>query len=168
MLMDEIKNYPKPKFWDADAGVNLFNAINTDLGNLILRLDELGVSQKKLVEKQNEETAHLLLQVVEVADAFDRVLENYEVRKEEWDGKTHSLVGNFRTVRMLLSRLLREQNVRQIDALGHVAVAGNHTILETRVDTKIPADTIVEVIEQGYFWKDCILRKAKVVTIVHE
>ena len=107
----------------------------------------------------------MLLAFLEVTDAFDNVLANVQAKEQEIDRTMKIWLGNFKSVRRMLGRLLEQQGVAPIEAPSGKAIPGFHQIMDTREHLDLESDTILEELEKGYLCRGEVLRKSKVVTV---
>ncbi|OGO07221.1 MAG: nucleotide exchange factor GrpE, partial [Chloroflexi bacterium RBG_13_60_13] len=74
-------------------------------------------------------------------------------------------IGNFRTVRRLLDKVLIEQGITKIESLDRQFDPSWHRAAEVVADPSRPEGTIVEETTTGYLWRGEVLRKAEVVVV---
>ncbi len=126
-------------------------------------------SQKTELMKKEKETKEyskkLLLDLLEVIDAFDRVFQNIEFRNQDMDKNTKIWMGNFKSIKRLVEKILKNSAVTAIESSNRKAVPGFHTIIETRQMDGFEDDSIIEEVERGYLWHEEVLRKSKVIAV---
>lgn len=100
----------------------------------------------------------LLLELLPVLDDFERV-------KQAWDEKhdIESLRKGTELVYEKFKKLLEKQGVKQIDALGKTFDVNLHEAIMQAPSDELAPDTITNVVENGYYLKDKVLRHSKVV-----
>ena len=123
------------------------------------------VALMREVDKLKRDQEQMLLELLELMDAFDRVFTNIEPRLENADRQARIWVGNFRSVRRILDALLKKNNVAPIESPDRVAIPGLHTIIETRESLDLSDGTILEETLCGYLWHGKVIRKALVVAV---
>ncbi len=133
-----------------------------DIIALLRQSSALHTELKDCQEKSKEDKKAMLLHLVGVLDAFDRVFNNIGQKEKDADKLTRIWLGNFRSIRRLVDTTLKEANVKKIEAPERRAIPGFHTVVETVENPELEDDTIVEELETGYLWGDEILRKASV------
>ncbi len=129
-----------------------------DIIALLRQSSALQTELKDCREKATQEKQKMLLHLVRVLDAFDRVFDNIGPKEKDADRQTKIWLGNFRSIR-------RIEGVRKIESPTGKAIPGFHTIVETVENPEMENDTIVEELERGYLWGEQILRKASVKTV---
>lgn len=149
------KPTPKPPTSVTQSGVSTNSVDATDLS----------VRQKadaEFEQRHFDRTAELLLNLLRVSDAFDRVFK--DVASNEGKGvEASNWIENFGTVRRLLDRALAEHGVVKIDALSRVFDPNLHNAVEAVVEQSMPDDMIVHELKPGYTWGGMVIRKAEVV-----
>lgn len=147
------------------SGPTTWQAVQSDIITLIKECSGASSMLEKKEVANRKETGSLLLNMVEVLDAFDRVFQNIEPKAESTDKQTKIWIGNFKAVRRELLNKLREAGVVPLETPSGKAIPGFHTIVETRRVENMEDDSILEEVEKGYVWRDRVLRKAKVITV---
>jgi len=145
----------------AAVEANAYLTLERDVRAMILGL---ATARADLLERETEhrrETDRLLLALVEVIDAFERVFDS--VRESDLDAADQRLVGNFQTVYRLLSRTLREQRVVPIVTVAPEFDPRYHEVVETVDDPATPPGTIMREPRRGYLRDETVLRMAGVV-----
>ena len=161
-----ITERPIPLYgWKPEHGPDRLMGIEQDTRMLMRNLAEAKFLLDEGEKHQLGENQLLLLSLLEVTDAFDRVFQNVESKKEKIDQQMKIWIGNFRTVARMLRKILTEQGVKEIENLGQGFDPHWHKIAETVVDTSKSDGTIIEVVRKGYVWKNRILREAEVVVV---
>jgi molecular chaperone GrpE len=96
--------------------------------------------------------------ILPIVDDFERSLEHindsndYEKLKE-----------GVQLIYNKLVRVLDEQGVKKIEAVGKPFDVHYHEALMQKADNSVPAHTVLEELEKGYVYKDKVIRHAKVV-----
>ncbi|MGQ9643191.1 MAG: nucleotide exchange factor GrpE [Ignavibacterium sp.] len=96
--------------------------------------------------------------ILPIVDDFERSLEHindsndYEKLKE-----------GVQLIYNKLVKVLDEQGVKKIEALGKPFDVHYHEALMQKADNSVPAHTVLEELEKGYMYKDKVIRHAKVV-----
>jgi molecular chaperone GrpE len=104
------------------------------------------------------EGKNFILDFLSVLDNISRGIESY---KDKESKKALSMVKND-----FLKRL-ESNKVKPFGKVGEKFDPEQHEALTTKNDQKIDDDTIIEVYESGYMYKDLIIRHAKVVVNKH-
>ncbi|MCL6495954.1 MAG: nucleotide exchange factor GrpE [Ignavibacterium sp.] len=96
--------------------------------------------------------------ILPIVDDFERSLEHindsndYEKLKE-----------GVQLIYNKLVRVLDEQGVKKIEAVGKPFDVHYHEALMQKADNSVPAHTVLEELEKGYVYKDKVIRHSKVV-----
>jgi len=145
-------------------GEHPLRRIAADQENLIREVARLEVELQKAGEKADKEQKKLVMDLLEVMDAFDRLFRNLEERAATLEPQTKAVSGNFRIVRRLLSLALEQAGVTAIEAEpGSPVDPRLQEVVETRPTPGESDNLILEVIQAGYCLSGKILRYAKVV-----
>lgn len=139
--------------------------IEADIVALIKECNLLKGNIRKKDQESKKEMSRMLSSLLEVMDAFDRVFANIESRNIEIDKQTKIWIGNFKSVRRLLEKVLKESGVTAIEALNGKAIPGFHHIIETRQVGGLEDDMIIEEKQKGYLRFGEVLRKSEVITV---
>lgn len=106
----------------------------------------------------NYATESFIKKILPVVDDFERSLEHindsndYEKLKE-----------GVQLIYNKLVKVLDEQGVKKIEAVGKPFDVHYHEALLQKADNSVPAHTVLEELEKGYMYKDKVIRHAKVV-----
>ncbi|HWQ03029.1 MAG TPA: nucleotide exchange factor GrpE [Candidatus Nitrosotenuis sp.] len=141
---------------------DIWQAIRTDIENFICEVNALKGALADKEEESRRKTKELLLNMLEVLDAFDRLFANIAPREAQADQQTRIWLGNFRSVRRLLEKKLSSEGVAPIVAPEGKAIPGFHTVAETEENLDLDNDTILQELQKGYLWNGEVLRKAQV------
>ncbi|MGQ9799306.1 MAG: nucleotide exchange factor GrpE [Ignavibacterium sp.] len=101
--------------------------------------------------------------ILPIVDDFERSLEHindsndYEKLKE-----------GVQLIYNKLVKVLDEQGVKKIEALGKPFDVHYHEALMQKADNSVPAHTVLEELEKGYMYKDKVIRHTKVVVSSEE
>ena len=153
--------------WSAEDGPEGLKRIEQDVRALMRQLAETKFQLAEQERKQTEEARRLYLAVLEVMDALDRVFRSIQAKDDQVTPQMRKWLGNFRTVRALLDRILTDRGVVRIENLGQSFDPNWHKVAEVVVDTTRPEGTIVEEVQRGYVWRNTVLRRAEVVVVRH-
>jgi molecular chaperone GrpE len=135
----------------AEDNLAKFHQVQLDYQNFI-------VSTKREKEQfQNNFASDLLLKLVDVQDNFDRALEASKTTR----GK-NVLVSGVEMIRKQIQELLMNNEVVEIDAAGKPFDPSRHEACATEKTSDMPEDTVIEVMQKGYMYKNKVLRLSKV------
>ena len=90
---------------------------------------------------------------------------NIESKKIDQDKQTKIWIGNFKSVRRLFERVLKDSGVTIIESLNAKAIPGFHHIIETKQVEGLEDDVIIEEKQKGYLRFGEVLRKSEVITV---
>lgn len=144
---------------------NEFSKLEVDIISLIRECSVLKGNIRKKEQDAKAEINNMLLSLLEVMDAFDRVFLNIEGRNIEIDKQTKIWIGNFRSVRRLFEKVLKESGVTAIEAHNGKAIPGYHHIIETKQVEGLEDDMIIEEKQKGHLRFGEVLRKSQVITV---
>ena len=91
------------------------------------------------------------------------VIDDFEGSLEHIDSANESLKEGIKLVYDKLIKVLDEQGVKKMDAVGKPFDVNFHEALMQRKDDKAKPHTVLEELEKGYLYKDRVIRHAKVV-----
>lgn len=128
-----------------------YHKVQLDYQNLIVS------SKREKDDFANKFASELLLKVLDVQDNFDRALEAAKKTR----GKK-SLVTGIEMIRKQLMDVLISEGVTEIKAEGEPLNTQLHEVCSIEENPDIPDNTVIEVLQKGYVYKDKVLRLAKV------
>src|ERR1700735_684736 len=97
--------------WLAEERQSPLKAIEADLSALLSQIGTLKWDLRDTENRARNDKKAILLGMLGILDAFDRVFANVEPRENEADRQARTWIANFRSVRRLLDRLLRHEDV---------------------------------------------------------
>ena len=122
-----------------------------ELENFKKRINEERIKERKYAMQD------YFSEVIDVIDVFDKAV---SVKTE--DEKLQKFLKGFTMVNMQMKRTLENYGVSKIDALNKPFDPTYHEAFEVIEVEGIASDTVVEVITEGYMYKDRILRPSVV------
>lgn len=131
----------------------------------IRRIKRFNEDFDKVRERQKDEKdeiikksgARVLKRVLEIAHDFDMAIKEAETKPEN-----KPVVDGFVIVRKQLEEMLISEKVEEIPAMNEAFDPRYHEAVEMVEDKTVPADTVVEVIQNGYLLHGTVLRPTKV------
>ena len=99
-----------------------------------------------------------IIKLLPVVDDFERSLEHINTTKNN-----EALKEGIKLVYDKLMKVLGEQGVKKIDAVGKPFDVHYHEALMQRKDDSAEPHTVLEELEKGYLYKDRVIRHTKVV-----
>jgi len=125
-------------------------------------------ARRALSDREREhvqEMSRLLLDVIEIGDAFERVFRAVRDMGDRVDRSTRRWINNFRSISRILRRVLAEHGAVEIETVGQSFDPRWHRISELVQDPDRPDGTIVRQVRKGYVWRGVVLRKAELVVV---
>lgn len=129
----------------------------------LLRLRADFENLKKRVEREREEyfrhaTASLVARLLPVVDNLDRALDTARQGK----GNGESLLNGVALVQRQMLDELRREGLRAVESVGLPFDPTVHEAVATDGSSTVPANTVVEELQRGYYFEDRLLRPALV------
>ncbi len=115
------------------------------------RMEDQAAAERKFA------AAELVKSLLPILDSFERAL-----AAAEKEGNSESLVAGLRSIMKQMQTQLEKAGVKPIDAVGVEFDARLHEALGYTEETDLPANTVAEEIQRGYFMHDRVLRPALV------
>ena len=156
---------PDEPLWK--PGVAPLDAIEQDVRRLIREAADARARARRNAEEANARLRELLLDLLGVLDAFDRVFASTAAKPNQVTAQMRVWLGNFRTVRRIAERTLRNHGVRRMEPVDGEPEFNPHFQRATATveDAAKPEGTVVEEVSPGYLWKNEVLRKAEVAVV---
>ncbi len=142
-------------------------------GKLTAFQRDIVVLKQNITEQKDESHRReqdFLLDLLEIADAFDVLESNMVGKKDSLDKTGRRLVKNMKAIKRKLLRLLASRYIEPLELEGSHAQIGQCKVISTESDPDLVDETIISVQKKGYVdtVHDRILRKAEVVTVCNE
>ncbi len=99
-----------------------------------------------------------IVKLLPVVDDFERSIEHMDSAKD-----VESIKKGIQLIYDKLMKILSEQGVKKIDAVGKPFSVEFHEALMQRKSEKVEPHTVLDEIEKGYFYKDKVIRHSKVI-----
>jgi molecular chaperone GrpE (heat shock protein) len=153
---------------DSSGGdqAELLDAIEQDTRRLIR---EIADAKHRLAETERSNTIHsrkMLLALIEIQDGFDQVFRSIQAKENQITPQMKTWIGNFRTVRRLLDRVLADEGVATIQRSASQTFDPHwHSVAELVNDSTKGDATILEETKRGYTWHGELLRRMEVVVV---
>ncbi|MFW6119004.1 MAG: nucleotide exchange factor GrpE [Planctomycetota bacterium] len=163
-----ITERPIPlKAWEPEDVVAPLAALEGDVRDLMRRFAEAEFALSQKDKEHHEQTREMLLAVLGVVDAFERVFRSISAKPDRVDRQMKKWIGNFRTVHRMLRTVLTDQAVSRIENLDQGFDPRWHKAVETLEDSSRAEGTIAEEVLPGYVWHEELLRPAEVIVVQH-
>jgi hypothetical protein len=153
--------------WSDTDGADRLGVVMADVGGLLLALGKARQEADEQKTRTFDEKRRLLLALLDLMDAFERVFRSIEAKKDMVTPQMKKWIANFRTVYRMLNTALADQGVSRIENLDGGFDPHWHKVAEIVVDTSRPEGTIADEARHGYVWQGAVLRKAEVVVVRH-
>ena len=154
--------------WKPEHGLNRIGVVERDIADLMRKLAAAQAGAEEMERGRFHDVQRLLLALLDILDAFERVFAAIDAKKELCTGQMMAWVGNFRTVHMLLNKVLTERGVSRLESLGREFDPHLHEVDRKQLDLSKPVGTILQEIKKGYLWPgNQLLRHARVVVVTH-
>jgi len=164
MLEDEIDNLRSEKTKmddDVNKQIALANAFEKKLNRNQKDFDNFKKRNQNEIDRNVRlGSKKLILGVIDVIDNFDRAVS--EAQKYDYKPEVKQLIEGVESIRKALLKVLSDNEVEMIDPVDEAFNPHFHEALETRMDTSIPENTVIEVDSKGYLLGEMVLRPAKV------
>ncbi|MFN8472521.1 MAG: nucleotide exchange factor GrpE [Anaerolineae bacterium] len=136
--------------------------LRTELRELIIRRERTERDHKRTERDAERGKRAFLLNLLRVADAFDRIFRDLDV--SHMNGSTRSLMRSFELTQTLLEDALdREDTVAIENIEGRVLDLSTQEVIGVEETVDGREGIILEVRERGYLWRGRLLRPAKVI-----
>jgi hypothetical protein len=90
---------------------------------------------------------------------MDRVFKNIELSNIQLDAQTNAWIENFKKIKKMFDRVLKQNGVRPIQAPDNKAVPGFHTVTDTKKVVGMENNIIIDELVKGYVWDAEVFRK---------
>lgn len=157
---------PTPAWNDIEG--NPYKVLESDLGRLMHQLADCQAEVQEQRKAKVDEQQKLLLEIVEVIDAFSRIFRNVHLKEDQVNEQMRKWIKNFQTVQRKLEVILSEKGVTPIVNLDGGFDPQWHRIIETICKPGIADGTIIEEVNRGYVWNKIVLRKTEVIVVRNE
>ena len=101
---------------------------------------------------------NLIVKLLPAIDDFERSMQHMDNAKD-----VKSIKEGLLLVYNKLMKILEDQGVKKIDAVGKPFDVDYHEALLQRKDESVPPHTVLDELEKGYLYKDKVVRHSKVI-----
>ncbi|HKI79856.1 MAG TPA: nucleotide exchange factor GrpE [Ignavibacteriaceae bacterium] len=101
---------------------------------------------------------NLILKLLPVIDDFERSMQHMENAKD-----VNAIKDGIKLVYDKLIKMLNDQGIKKIEAVGKPFDVDYHEALMQRKDDNFPPHTVLDELEKGYMYKDRVIRHSKVI-----
>jgi len=130
----------------------------TEIQNLKNSVEKMQLEKKDLFHA-------LILGIIEVIDTYENA-ERY-IKEKELDGQQDSkkIIERYTSVYKQFIRLLHKNGVNKIEFPDNRLIIGYCRVVDKEPDLKLPNDTILEVVRNGYIHGKELIREAEVIIV---
>lgn len=101
---------------------------------------------------------NLIVKLLPAIDDFERSMQHMDSAKD-----VQSIKEGLQLVYNKLMKILEDQGVKKIEAVGKPFDVEYHEAMMQRKDESVPPHTVLDEIEKGYMYKDKVVRHSKVI-----
>jgi len=156
VVFDEVAAPPQPPAEDSDLRERLMR-LQADFENFKKRID------RERYDHFRYATFGLVSRILPVLDNFERAMA--AVRQ---GGTSDALIEGVALIQRQLATELEAEGLRPMESVGETFNPERHEAVATDPDSAVPAHTVTQVFQRGYFLHDRVLRPAMVRVRVDE
>lgn len=111
----------------------------------------------------------LILKMLPVLDDFERAINSWDDDDKSSQAKPDQAQTGKKAVELIydkFKKILEKQGLKEIDSLGKKFDVDLNDALMQSLNDELEPDTVIDVVEKGYYLKDKVLRHAKVIVSV--
>jgi molecular chaperone GrpE len=142
---------------EASQNYDKFLRARADMENYRKRMERTSAERADTVRKD------ILRKLLAVKDNLQRALHYGESHGDNTEG----IIEGVKLTEYQLNQILSQEGVQQIDALGKPFDPTDEEAVQTVHDPGAPDHQVVQVVREGYTYKDEVLRPAQVIVNVH-
>lgn len=101
---------------------------------------------------------NLIVKLLPAVDDFERSMQHMDSAKD-----VKSIKEGLQLVYNKMMKILEDQGVKKIEAVGKPFDVEYHEALLQRKDESVPPHTVLDELEKGYMYKDKVVRHSKVI-----
>ena len=103
--------------------------------------------------------AEIILQILPIVDDFERAI---KLDDEILDDEVSKFLSGFKMIYTRLLKILEDNDVKEIECLGKEFNPTYHQAVFSVEDKTVGPNTVIEVLQKGYMYKDKVLRPSMV------
>ena len=134
-----------------------------DLSNRLLQSFDVAAEMVTMERENEERIRRLLLELLDVADSFDRFLPVVEAVETPTPEQVVQWSQTFLLIGKQLQQFLHRAAVIPIECIGLSADPYKHEILDVKHTVESEDGIIIEEFAKGYTWNGRLLRRPRVV-----
>ncbi len=128
----------------------------------IVRLRNL--TEKYKLEKQDL-FLHLINDVIRVIDTFEEAEKAINEKNLNTNENSQKIIKRFNSVLKKLHKLLQKNEVTKLEFKENRLIIEFCKVIDTEPDSKLPNDTIIEIVRNGYIHGKELIREAEVIIV---
>lgn len=99
--------------------------------------------------------------IIKIIPIYDDLVRSLAHAKD--DSNSNAIKDGLKMVLSKFSKILEEQGIKKIEAVGQPFDVNFHEALMQRTSDEVPPHTVLDEIEPGYIYKDKVIRHSKVI-----
>jgi len=142
---------------EASQNYDKFLRARADMDNYRKRMERTSIERATSARKE------ILTKLLAVKDNLQRALHYGESHGDNTEG----IIEGVKLTEYQLNQILTQEGVERIDAEGKPFDPTDEEAVQTIHDPGVPDHQVVQVVREGYTYKDDVLRPAQVIVNVH-
>jgi molecular chaperone GrpE len=142
---------------EASQNYDKFLRARADMDNFRKRMERTSTERAAAARKE------ILTKLLAVKDNLQRALHYGESHGDNTEG----IIEGVKLTEYQLNQILSQEGVERIDAEGKPFDPTDEEAVQTVHDPNLPDHQVVQVVREGYTYKDEVLRPAQVIVNVH-
>ena len=135
------------------------DVIEKDIRELIHQIAEFESHLSDQKREEHEKTEKLLLELIDVCDAFERVFRTIRENEGDLGQSLQQWISNFSSIHKLVERILKNQGVKEIKIVEPFFDPNWHKIHKVVDNNLMENGMILDEVYKGYVWRGNILRE---------
>jgi molecular chaperone GrpE len=129
---------------------------------LIRRHADLAEDLRKIKRQTDRQQRKFFLSLLEVADAFDRIFQDTDLA--DLDEVSRNRLRSLKVTSNLLANVFDQEDIVPMEHLeGRPLDPHTQEVVDTQEQPDRESDIVLLIKERGYYWRDKVLRTAKVI-----
>ena len=141
-------------------------SLDAEFATLHRRLAQAQEQLETERKKRTKEQRSSLLDLLQIADALDRLL-SFAAKHRNGEEVFERLFDGAKLTREMFLQSLLRQGVTRLSLVGQESDPDEAEVIAVTAETDLPNDFVVSEVVAGYRWREWILRKAEVVIAQH-
>ncbi|MCH8903988.1 MAG: nucleotide exchange factor GrpE [Bacteroidetes bacterium] len=132
--------------------------------NLTEILDMRGALKQKDLE-YHDMMKKFFLSIIDVLDSFERKEENLKEKYLDKIEGVEKIIKSYSSIQKKLVNILASHAITKLDFPENKLIVGFSRVVETAPDSKLPADTIISIVRNGYVRGSEVIREAELIIV---